>query len=315
MFLLPIERLLFTVIFLLACFDGILIYRKSIDVDILGYAVSLATGTLPLMIGQYYRYCRRDARLATVLIASGLYVLFTIFASIFNYVFLPISFTPIDDMLMRVDASVGYSWPAIVTWAATYPIVGKALYVVYMTTLPQLLVILIVLGYTGKERMLHCFLLTGTIGAIVSICFWVVFPTFGAKAYHTLPEWVTLAVPLAVSPEYGRELMRLGVEGAGYLSPSNILGLIGFPSFHIFMALMSVVFVPRHVFFVVTIGILNVLMFPAVLVQGGHHLADIWGGIACFAVVYPISHGIVNALSKPAASRLSPEKRVTGMAD
>ena len=298
MFLQPVERFLFIIICALAIFDIIVVNQKSISLDIVGYTIGLATGLTPLMIGQCYRFCGRDERLGTVLIASGLYILFTIFASIFNYMFLPISFAPIDVMLMKIDGLMGYSWPAIVTLAASYPWAGTALYFIYLTTLPQLLVILIVLGFTGEQRKLHCFLVTGTIGALLSISFWVLFPTFGAKAYHTLPDWVMLAIPLAVSPAYGQELMRLGAEGSQYLSPSNILGLIGFPSFHIFMALMSVVFVPRKLFFIVMIGALNTLMLPAVLVQGGHHLSDIFGGFAFFAIVYPISRLIVNALTK-----------------
>lgn len=298
MFFLPIERLIFSIICILATIDIIVLSYKSTGLDVAGYALSVITGLTPLAIGQYYRFLGRDERLGTVLIASGLYILFTIFGSIFNYIFLPISFAPIDGMLMKIDGMLGYSWPAIVTFTASYPWAGKALYVVYMTTLPQLLVILVVLGFMGEQQRLHGFLLTGTIGALLSIGFWVLFPTFGAKAYHTLPEWVTLAIPLAVNPAYGQELMRLGTEGAQYLSPRNILGLIGFPSFHIFMALMSVVFVPRHVFFIVTIGALNLLMLPAVLVQGGHHLTDVFGGIAFFVITYPMSRSIVNALTK-----------------
>lgn len=298
MFFLAVERFILVIICILAAIDIVVISEKSISVDITGYAISFATGLTPILIAQYYRFCGRDERLATALAAAGLYILFTIFASVFNYLFLPIIFDPIDKLLMQIDGLMGYSWPAVVTLAATYPWAGKALYFVYMTTLPQLLVILIVLGFTGERKRLHCFLVTGALGALLSIGFWVFFPTFGAKTYHTLPEWVTLAIPLAVSPEYGQEVMRLGVEGVQYLSPRNILGLIDFPSFHIFMALMSVVFVPRHLLFIFTIGALNMLMPLAVLVQGGHHLSDIFGGIACFAIVYPISRSIVNALTK-----------------
>ena len=297
MFLLSVERLIFRIIFILAIFNIVIIYKKSISIDVAGYTVCCLIGLLLMALGQFYRISERSMRLGNVLTASGLYVLFTIVGSIFNYVFLPIYFHPIDDILMRVDNFVGYSWPAVVTWAATYPWIGTTFYVVYMTSLPQLLVILITLGFTGKETALHSFLLTGTIGALLSIAFWVLFPTFGAKAYHTLPEWVLNAIPLAVDPAYGQELVRLGLEGVDHLSPANILGLIGFPSFHIFMALMSVFFVPRHVLFIVVIGALNILMFPAVLVQGGHHLSDVFGGMACFAVAFPLSRHIVKTMS------------------
>jgi hypothetical protein len=45
-------------------------------------------------------------------------------------------------------------------------------------------------------------------------------------------------------------------------------------------------------------------MLPAVLVQGGHHLSDVFGGFAMFAIVYPASCYIVDRIShqgEPAA--------------
>lgn len=296
----PVEKIIVKIITALAVFDAFVIYQKSILVDIAGYGFSVTMGLLPLIVGQLYRRSGRDRALGNVLTAAGLYVLFTIVASIFNYTFLPIYFSPIDGILMRMDSALGYSWPGTVTWFAQNPLLGTALHYVYLTSLPQLLVIMIVLGFTGEERALQCFMLTGCLGALLSICFWIIFPTFGAKAYHDLPPSVLSAIPLAVDPAYGQELMRLGQAGVNYLSPRNVLGLIGFPSFHIFMALMSVVFVPRQLFFIILVGILNLLMFPAVLVQGGHHLVDIIGGVICFAVTLPISRHVVKRLSDEA---------------
>lgn len=100
-----------------------------------------------------------------------------------------------------------------------------------------------------------------------------------------------------VDPAYGRELMRLGQEGVTHLSPKNVLGLIGFPSFHIFMAAMSVWFVPRHWLAMAVILPLNLLMLPAVLVQGGHHLSDVFGGLIFFAAVCTASGRLLDWLS------------------
>lgn len=283
MFLFPAERLILRIIAALLLIDVVMIVHKGLGVDLPGYAGSVGCGLLMVMFGQLYRVRRPNERIASALTAAGLFILFSIAGSIFNYMFLPIAFEPIDPLLFKVDAMLGYSWPGVVTWAATYPWIGKLLFVVYATSLPQLLLIVLALGFTGKYRMLHHFLLTGVIGALLSIAFWVCFPTFGAKAYHALPQWVSQTIPMAVDPAYGQELMRLGREGVTYLTPKNVLGLIGFPSFHIFMACMSVFFVPRHVVPIVIIGTLNVLMLPAVLVQGGHHLSDVFGGMMTFA--------------------------------
>lgn len=283
--LLVAERFLLGLIALLFVVDAILIAAKGIHVDYTGYFLCVLAGAGVFMLGQFYRRSGRDLRIATALISSGLFILFTLAASIFNYLFLPIAFPTIDHVLFRVDTALGYSWAGIVVWAATYPWIGTVLFHVYSTSLPQLLLIVLTLGFTGRERLLHHFLLTGVLGASASIVFWIFFPTFGPSAYVQLPEWVSEAIPLAVGNDYGQELNRLATEGVGYLSPRNVLGLIGFPSFHIFMAAMSVWFVPRHWLAMAVILPLNLLMLPAVLVQGGHHLSDIFGGLVAFVIV------------------------------
>lgn len=288
------ERFVLNIILSLFLIDAVLIVVKDINFDFAGYLVCVLLGGGIFILGQFYRKTGRDLRIATALISAGLFILFTLVASVFNYMFLPVHFPAIDPLLMRIDAAFGYSWPDVVTWAATYPWIGTGLFVVYGTSLIQLLLIVIMLGFTGKDRMLHHFLVTGVLGALASILFWIVFPTYGAKAYHELPLWVSEAIPMAVNPAYGRELMRLGQEGVSYMTPADVLGLIGFPSFHIFMAAMSVWFVLRHWLFMAVIWKLNVLMLPAVLVQGGHHLSDIFGGLAAFAIVCPLSAWLLN---------------------
>ncbi|WP_025593330.1 phosphatase PAP2 family protein [Agrobacterium tumefaciens] len=291
------ERFVLNVIFILFIVDVALIMTKGIEVDYTGYSLCLVAGTGVFLLGQFYRISERDLRIAAALVSAGLFILFSLAGSVFNYMFLPVQFPAIDPLLLSVDAALGYNWRDVVIWAATQPWIGKTLFFVYATSLPQLLLIVIMQGFTGKDRMLHHFLVTGVLGALASIVFWIFFPTYGAKAYLDLPQWVTETIPMAVDPAYGQELMRLGQEGVSYLTPKNVLGLIGFPSFHIFMAAMSVWFVPRHWLVMAVILPLNLLMLPAVLVQGGHHLSDIFGGLFAFVIVCAASSRLLNWLS------------------
>lgn len=63
------------------------------------------------------------------------------------------------------------------------------------------------------------------------------------------------------------------------------------------MAAMSVWFVPRHWLVMAVILPINILMLPAVLVQGGHHLSDVFGGLIAFAMVCAVSTCLLNWLS------------------
>jgi membrane-associated phospholipid phosphatase len=92
-----------------------------------------------------------------------------------------------------------------------------------------------------------------------------------------------------VGPDYGAQLVELGRHGATYLSPRNVLGVIGFPSFHTVMAAMSAFFLLRIRLYAVPFLILNALMVPAILIQGGHNLADVIGGLVVYAVAYRLA--------------------------
>ncbi len=63
------------------------------------------------------------------------------------------------------------------------------------------------------------------------------------------------------------------------------------------MAAMSVWFVPRHWLVMAVILPINLLMLPAVLVQGGHHLSDVFGGLVAFAIVCAASAWLLKWLS------------------
>ncbi len=286
---LPGEWFVVRILLALAVLDAVLLYSKNIGVDAAGYAGIVAVGLFLVATGQYYRVVRNERRLALALVAAGLFVLFTIFGSIFNYMFLPNTFAPIDDFLMQIDDAMGYHWPTLLIWVSHYPWFGTVLYQVYFTSLPQLLVIILVLGFMGQAQQLHRFLLTGVIGALMAIVIWALFPNFGAKSFHDLPQSVLDAFPIAVTPAYGDALLALSRDGVDYLSPKNVLGLIGFPSFHAVMACMSVCFVPRHRVLMPVIFCLNAFMALAILVQGGHHLIDMIGGVGVFMIAYALS--------------------------
>ena len=296
----PVERLIACTILLVAVVDIAFVVIKDVAVDIEGYAAATLIGLFLLLSGQLYRRFRPALHVSTALCGSGLFILFSLVGSTLNYTFLPTVNQSVDPFLMRFDAMLGYDWPSVVTFAAQHSWIGYTLFLVYATSLPQLLLLVCWYGFSGDDRRLHHFLLTGMVGALASVIFWFFFPTFGAKSYNTLPQWVMETIPLAVDPAYGRELLRLAAEGVSYLSPKNVLGLIAFPSFHIVMACMSLAFAPRLMPVRILFYVVNVLMFPAVLVQGGHFLVDIAGGVIMFLLAWLVARALL--------SRLSPER-------
>lgn len=306
MLFLPAERSILTIIATLLLLGAALIVAKDIDVDIVGYAGLAAIGLSALGLGQYYRVFRPDVRISATLTATGLFLIFSMAGSIFNYMLLPVHFSPIDATLSRIDAALGFDWPTFVIWISGYPLFADLLRIVYFSSMPQLVLVILILGFFVDVPTLHRFLLTGIFGALLSILCWSLFPSFGASSVHSVPQAVLDAMPIAVGPAYGAELVRLGQEGVSSLTPRNVLGLIGFPSFHTVMACMSVCFATRIRFLFLPLAAVNAIMIPAILVQGGHHLCDVLGGVGIFCLAYTLAGILLRQVNAAASATAAP---------
>ncbi|WP_377288539.1 phosphatase PAP2 family protein [Rhizobium sp. SG2393] len=284
MLFLPLERWILIVITLLFCGSCFVLWLDGVAFALDRIGACLIAGAVPIAIGLFYRVSGRSDRIALAAVSTGLFILFTLAGSIFNYVFLPIAFPPIDPFLIRIDAMLGYDWATTVTFAATHPWIGHVLFFVYSSSLLQLVFLNCWFGFRGDATQLHLMMLSGMIAFAFAMVIWVLFPSFGALSYANLPGWVEQTIPVAGGTAYGRELLRIAADGPDVIDPSQMIGLIAFPSFHTVMACMSLAFAPRVLPLRLFFYGLNLLMFPAVLVQGGHHLVDIGGGIAVFLV-------------------------------
>jgi hypothetical protein len=268
----------------LAVLDVTIIFIRGIGVDWLAYlsAFSIALGLI--LLGAFYRYYRKDEKLAAPIIGTGLFIAFTLVASVFNYLLMPVAFPLIDEWLLALDASFGYSWRTTVEWAATYPRLSLVLRHIYFSSLPQLIVVVLVLGFSGRHQALGEFLTVGIYGVMMCMAIWFFVPSLGPTTLLNVSDHVVDAASLGVTPSYGAELLRLAAHGESYLTPSKVLGLIAFPSFHMVMALMAVYYLWRVPYVRwVALGI-NLLMVPAILIHGGHFAVDLVAGLVVFLI-------------------------------
>jgi hypothetical protein len=289
----PAEKFVITILSTLFVLDAALITYKGVGIDVAGYAIMLSIGLACVAIGQLYRKYRRNEFIALATTACGLYIIFTIVASVFNYLLLPNHNDMIDPFLIAMDEKMGYKWTDFVVWTAQFPWIASIFRLVYLSSMAQLIVVILILGLTGKREDLHSFLITGVMAGLFTICIWAFFPSSGASGWEILPPSAKGALPIIVSADYGQELNRLIRDGVSYISPEDVLGLIGFPSFHTVMACLSVWYMARFKWVFPVFLVINIIMLPAVLVQGGHHLSDVIGGIAVFAVASLLARRIV----------------------
>ena len=277
-----LEYAIISVIATLMLWDIVLVALGDVRVDWSAYLPGSGFALFLYGLGQFYRYIRKDERLASTLIGAGSFIAFTLVASVFNYLLLPVKFPLIDQQLLAMDAWFSYSWKSTVELAAQYPVTSLVLRFIYFSSLSQLIVVVLVLGFTGRLQSLWEFLAVGCFGVLACMFIWFFFPSLGPTSLVELNTEVVKNASLGVTPAYGAELRQLAEFGETFITPTKVLGLIAFPSFHMVMALMAVTYLWRVPYLCWIALIVNLLMIPAIFVHGGHYAVDLPAGALIF---------------------------------
>lgn len=246
--------------------------------------------------GMAYRALDRDKGIAAACFVLAQILLFSNFAELDNYLGLTLHRPLIDEYLAEIDRSIGIDWRAYVVWVKSNRFFGFVLTCAYVSSIWQLAAVVLFLGFTRRfarlDRLALAFMLSGSM----TIAVWVLFPNFGALAFHYAHGLPAPPFDLAVSKEEATQLLALYEGPVPPLRFSDLTGLIGFPSFHTVMASLTV----RAVWGIPFAGPLavacNILVLLAVPADGGHHFADIGGGI----LVAIVSAAIADALLRQA---------------
>lgn len=280
--LFPVERLICYFLGLLFVANAILVFFRSAKIDWAIYGAIATIAFLVFSIGFYLRSRAKYTSWSLPMVGMGLYGLFGIAIAIFNYLLLPVGDRLIDQYLINSDAMIGFSWPEYLEMFLGYPIFSKLLGYVYMSSLVQLMAVIIFLGAMQRRKSLHVFLLTGLLASTLTVLIWYIIPSIGPSAYFEIDPVLVETIGLVVDPNYGAQANILVMNGAKFISPINDLGLVAFPSFHTGMAAMAVWFLSGYKRLFIAALVLNTFMIPAILLHGGHYLTDVLGGIVVF---------------------------------
>ena len=253
------------------------------------FSLSFLPAAGMLGLGLYLRGGRPQLpTLASMASGMAVYLGLSGVIAIFIYLRFPISVPLIDPALIALDSRLGYSWPDFVAGLAAYPVPGRVLGWVYHSSLPQLMALVAFLALTGRTLALHRALLAGTVSLVLTCLFWWAWPSVGPSAYLSVAPEAAGAIGLFTDGAYGARLDGLVQNGLAVIHPAQVMGTIAFPSYHTVMALLVVWYLRGTVLWLPALA-LNAAMVPAILAHGGHHLADMGGGIVAFAAAAAIA--------------------------
>ena len=269
------------------------------DIDVAAY---VRLGALAILLGLgslFYARIRKSPDLAAMLFGGAFLVAFAAGFSVLNYLLLTVAGHRIDALLAQMDRALGVDWPGLMAFVAAHPALNQLLRVAYVTVLPQVALLIIVLGCCGRANVIYEFCLALAIAAAITIAFWTAFPSFGAFSIYDLPGDVARRLHPELGPAYARDLIALLRNGPARISPDQVKGLIGFPSFHGAMAVL-VTWYGREVRYLRwPLVIWNIVVLVATPVHGGHFVVDVLAGLAVVVAAVFVPRYVARACRKP----------------
>ena len=302
----PLNRLLLLIGVAFVVLDAAWIVAGHFVIDARDYGIVFLL-VLPLAAGAfYYDHMRNEAALSATLAVSAFLVVFPAAASLLSYLLLTITGPRIDGLLASADLAIGFRWTQVMAIAADHPRLNALLGFVYLSVVPQTVVLILALGLRGQLESLYGMAFALAIGAVITLAVWTAFPSFGAFSVFVLPDAVAEKLGLVLGFDYAHALVAMLRRGPGLISPTEVRGIVGFPSYHTLQALVLFWYARREPYLRgVALG-LNLGVLAAIPVQGGHHLMDMFGGMIVTIAAIGLAGRIVMWTKGPVAGAAAP---------
>ena len=200
-----------------------------------------AGASLALYAGAWiYRNWRQDHRLASGLESTAQLIAFTAVGAPLSYVAVAVGAgIPLQDNFFdAIDRALGFDWMALLRFLNDTPTLFAGLRLIYGSLLPQMVLAVLCLAFTGRLVGLRIFILAFILAALITIAFSTVMPAAGVWLHYGLTEQDSRVVPVVstVWPVFTglrdgtlRALVGLGAEG-----------VITFPSLHAAAAIILI---------------------------------------------------------------------------
>lgn len=279
--------------------SGLTLAFSEISVRALACSSVIACG----MLYQPGRSIRLD-RIVLFLESAALFAAVALLAYIQSYVIAASTSGYVDNALVHFDRMAGLDWVSYWTFCHSHPMIFGALDFGYMSINLSPLILLAALSAKGNSVACYRLVLVFALALAVTETIFLFTPATSA-AFHYLGAHAANLPRAGVDHIAVIESLRDGRANDIHFTIKS--GLITFPSFHAASAIIfyraaretGIVRFPLYV--------INILMFLAAPIQGGHYFADVLAGllVALFAI-YVVDRAfsfVLAAQARPAGWR------------
>jgi membrane-associated phospholipid phosphatase len=282
------DRLKLAIISWIVVLDGWWIVTAHYTFDVFSLAKVLAVLSALLIFADVYRRLRAIPMFVVMTRETAWLLGFSAAAAVLSNLVITANMPLIDEQLAAVDRALGFDWMAWYTYVSSHRNLGLTLSLAYVAALPELAVVIVGVGLYGKVDRAAEMVMAAMIGALMAIAISAALPAAGALAYFR-PDESNLASPPIVDLAYKATFFDLRAGLVRVFSLSDLKGLIAFPSYHSTLAVLTLLAtrgMPRLFW---PLAVFNLIVLASTPVDGGHHLADVIGGVAVALAAFGIT--------------------------
>jgi membrane-associated phospholipid phosphatase len=260
------------------CVDAawVLLSRRAVDWASFAPAVlAMAAMLAPLAIERY----RSDVRIAATARGAAVLVAFVMVSTPFSYLVVSTNAPTVDAALDAWDRALGFDWIALQAWLQSHPAWQSALRAAYQSGPPQIVLVVVFLGFSARPDRLDEFLRLFILATLACVLVSGPFPAAG-----TWKHYGARGVDLSILSHF--EALRSGAMRE--ISLSKVQGLISIPSLHAAMAVL-LVYAVRGTALLPALAALNAAMLVSTPVDGSHYLVDVLAGVALAGLLIAIN--------------------------
>jgi hypothetical protein len=191
--------------------------------------------------------------------------------SILSYLCVTVNAPLVDARLVSFDRAIGFDWQSVYSWVHSHHTVQRVLELAYESGGWQLLGIPVILGLTRCYEELSRFVLHVILASILLLVFSTPFPAASAFTHFNIVD------PNTAVTVSDFNLLRNGTMRSFDLG--HMQGLVSIPSFHTALAVFFAYSLRRNPLFFPVALVVNLPMIISTPTQGGHYLADVFGGM------------------------------------
>lgn len=228
----------------------------------------------------FYRRVRPREPLAVSCAALVQALLFSAAGSILSYLLARRGGMLWDSTLYSWDRALGFDWLACVRLVDAHPSVALVLGLGYVSLIPQTIVVIIALGFSGRFAPLRIVILAAMLSGLAAILISPLMPALGNFAYLGLQS--DALVHVHPSTGYVADLNAVRSGRMAALDLAQMQGIITFPSYHAALATVTLwgFWSNRMAWLRWAGAAVAIITVAATPVIGTHYLVDVVAGIA-----------------------------------